>query len=138
MLHAYLGGVPAFLLYFAGGVGFLALFGVIYSRVTEHDELVLLRGGTNQAAAPAFLGALVGFALPLSKSIAQSGNFLDFAIWATLALVVQVLAYYVARALMPDLTKRIENNDMWAGVWVGGAAVVFGMINSASMTYTPS
>jgi putative membrane protein len=137
MLHAYLGGLPAFLLYFVGGICFLALFAFVYSRVTQHDEIALLRGGTNQAAAPALIGALIGFALPLSKSIAQSANFLDFVVWSVIAFAVQILAYFAARAVMPDLTKRIEANDMWAGVWVGGAAIVFGMINSASMTYTP-
>lgn len=136
LLQASLAGVPAFLLYFAGGLAFLAVFAFVYTRVTTHDEVRLIRSG-NTAAVPALLGALGGFALPLSKAIAQSGFFLDFVVWAALAFVVQIAAYYVARAVMPDATTRIESGDISAGVWVGGVALTLGTLNAASMTYTP-
>ena len=134
MLQAYLSGVPAFFAYFVGGLVFVALFSAIYWKITAHDEVKLIRAG-NAAAVVGHLGALFGFAIPLSKAIAQSGNLLDFAIWAAIALVVQVTAYWVSRLGMPSLTSRIEAGEMAAGLWVGGIALVFGMLNSASMTY---
>ena len=136
LLQTSLAGVPAFLLYFSGGVAFLALFAFVYTRITAHDEVHLLRGG-NKAAVLALLGALGGFALPLSKAIAQSGFFLDFVAWAGIAFVVQIGAYFAARAVMPNATARIEADDVAAGVWVGGLALTVGVLNAASMTYTP-
>lgn len=134
--QVYLTGLPAFLLYFAGGLAYLGLFGVVYSQVTRHHEFRLIRAG-NLAAIVAFLGALGGFALPLAKSIAQSANFLDFAVWATVALLVQILAYAVAYILKSDVTRKMNEGDLGAGIWLAGIALIFGVLNSASMTYTP-
>lgn len=134
--QVYLPGLPAFLLYFAGGLAYLGVFGVVYSQVTRHHELRLIRAG-NVAAILAFLGALGGFALPLAKSIAQSANFLDFAVWATVALLVQILAYVVAYVLKSDVTRKMNEGDLGTGIWLGGFALIFGVLNSASMTYVP-
>lgn len=133
----YLAGLPAFLLYFAGGLAYLGLFGVIYSRVTRHHEFRLIREG-NMAGVVAFLGALAGFALPLSKSIAQSVNLIDFAVWATIAFVVQIFAYLVACMLMKDVTAKMNEGHVATGLWLGGVALLFGILNSASMTYVPT
>ena len=134
--QAYLAGIPAFATYFAGALAYMVAFGVIYSLCTRHNEVKLLREG-NLAAATAYLGALGGFALPLSKSVAQSGNLIDFAIWATIALVVQLLAYAFAYALARDVTRKINEGQIATGLWLGGTALIFGMLNSACMTYTP-
>ena len=133
----YLAGLPAFLLYFASGIAYLGLFGAIYSQVTRHKEFTLIREG-NLAAVVAFLGALAGFALPLAKSIAQSVNLIDFAVWATIALVVQVFAYWTACLAMRGVTARMNEGHVATGLWLGGVAVLFGILNSASMTYVPA
>lgn len=132
--QAYFGGIPAFATYFAGAVAYMIAFGTIYSLSTRHKEVKLIREG-NIAAAIAFLGALGGFALPLSKSVAQSGNLIDFAVWATVALVVQLLAYGFACALAKDVTRKMNEGQIATGLWLGGTALIFGMLNAASMTY---
>ena len=133
MAHGYFAGVGPFFIYFIGGVTFLALFSAIYWKLTAHDELTLIRAG-NMSAVVAFLGALIGYAFPLAKSIAQSTTIPDFAVWATIALAVQIAAYYAARLGLRDVSTRITAGDLSAGLWLGGVAVVFGMLNSASMS----
>ena len=130
----YFVGLPSFLAYFALSLVFATLFTLGYSRITAHHEFTLIKDG-NKAAVPALLGALVGFALPMRAAMAGSMNIVDFAVWAVIAAIAQVLAYYAARAAMPDVSARIPAGDANAGVWLGGVAIVVGLLNSAAMTY---
>ena len=133
MLAGYLAGLPAFVIYFSAGLVIMALFAVLYVQVTAHQEFALIRDG-NVAAVPAFLGAMVGFAMPLTAAMRFSVNVLDFVIWALIAAAVQIAAYFVGRAMMPSVSDRIVKGEIAAGVWLGGIALVFGMLNSTSMT----
>lgn len=133
MLAGYLAGLPAFVFYFFAGLAIMALFAVLYVQITAHREFALIREG-NPAAVPAFLGAMIGFAMPLTAAMRFSVNVLDFVIWALIAAAVQIVAYYLGRAMMPTVSDRIVKGEIAAGVWLGGIALVFGMLNSTSMT----
>lgn len=133
MLAGYLAGLPAFIVYFVVGLVILGLFAAIYVQITAHREFGLIREG-NPAAVPAFLGALIGFALPLTAAMRFSVNVVDFVVWALIAAAVQIAAYYVGRAMMPSVSDRIVRGELAAGVWLGGIALVFGMLNATSMT----
>jgi putative membrane protein len=133
MLAGYLAGLPAFVIYFSAGLAIMAVFAVLYVQITAHQEFALIRDG-NVAAVPAFLGAMVGFAMPLTAAMRFSVNVLDFVIWAVIAAAVQIAAYFFGRAMMPSVSDRIVKGEIAAGVWLGGVALVFGMLNSTSMT----
>jgi putative membrane protein len=133
MLAWYLQGFPVFAVYFGSALVMLGAFGAIYSLITPHHEFRLIRKGCT-AAIPAFLGALIGYVLPLTAAMRASVNLADFLIWAGIAALVQLLAYLVARLVMPDVSKRITENDISAGSLLGGVALAFGLINSAAMT----
>jgi len=133
VIKDYLTGLPAFGVYFATALVMVAAFGAVYTSVTRHHEFTLLRRGC-AAAVPAFLGALIGYVLPLTTAMQSSASWLDFVIWAVIGAVVQILAYLVTCLVIPGLSKRISDNDIASGVLLGGIALVFGMINSASMT----
>jgi putative membrane protein len=133
MLQGYLSGLPAFLAYFATAGALVLAFAALYIQITAHREFALIRKG-NLAAVPAFIGALVGFVLPLTTAMQYSANWFDFVIWAVIAAVVQIAAYFLARALMPDVSRRIVDGEIAGGAWLGGVALVFGMVNAASMT----
>ncbi len=132
-----LSGVPNFFLY--GGVGLLLtfVFAVVYVRITGHDELALIRAD-NTAAAVAFGGSLVGFALPLSKAIAQASTIPDCILWGAIALVVQLGAYALARLVVPGLSGRIAQGSMSAALTIAAVSITAGMLNAASMTYYPT
>ncbi len=129
-----LSGVPAFLVYFGLAVVLLLAFTLVYTWVTPHDELALIRANNN-AAAVAFGGALIGFALPLSSAIRNSLSLLDYAIWGLVALIVQVLTFLVLRALIRNLPERITQGEMGAAVFAASTAIAVGMLNAACMTY---
>ncbi|QEY16217.1 DUF350 domain-containing protein [Cellvibrio sp. KY-GH-1] len=129
-----LDGLPAFLAYFAVAIVLVLLFIRIYTWVTPHDELALIRAN-NPAAALAFGGALIGFALPLSSSITHSLSVLDCAIWGAVALIVQVLTFLVLRFSLKQLEARIKQGEIASGIFSAAVAIAVGMINAACMSY---
>ncbi|ACS59483.1 MULTISPECIES: DUF350 domain-containing protein [Rhizobium] len=130
----YVAGLPAFLGYFAVGLAAYGVFAVIYTFLTPQKEVQLIRAG-NLAAVTAFLGALVGFSLPLASAAANSVSIVDYIIWAVVGILAQILAYYIANFTMTDLHEKITAGDIAAGIWGGGIALVIGILNAACMTY---
>ncbi|MFN3506963.1 MAG: DUF350 domain-containing protein [Allorhizobium sp.] len=133
-MFGYLTGLPAFLSYFVSGLGCFAAFALIYTWITPHKETRLIREG-NLAAVVAFLGALIGFSLPLASAAAHSVSLADFIIWAVIGIALQVLAFYIANLTMKDLHSKITEGNVAAGLWSGGIAVAIGILNAACMTY---
>ncbi len=133
-MFGYVVGLPAFASYFAVGLFAYAVFASVYTRLTPHDEIGLIRS-SNLSATVAFLGALVGFGLPMASAAANSVNIVDFIIWSAIGIVVQILAFYIARASLPGIHDKISRGEMSAGVWGGGIALIIGILNAACMTY---
>ncbi|MCH8936697.1 MAG: DUF350 domain-containing protein [Gemmatimonadetes bacterium] len=112
----------------------LALFFVfVYTRVTRHHELALIKENST-AAAVAFSGSLIGFALPLASTMINSINIIELVLWGVIALIVQVLVYLLIRLPMPRISERIEADELAAGIWLGTCSIVAGILNAASMT----
>lgn len=130
----YLAGIPAFLGYFAIGMIAFAVFTGIYTALTPHKEVELIRGG-NLAAVTAFLGALLGFSLPLASAAANSVSVFDYVIWAIIGILAQILAFFIANLTMQRLHEKITAGDVAAGLWGGGIALAVGILNAACMTY---
>jgi putative membrane protein len=126
-------GVPNFLLYMVVGAALLALFMLVYVKITAHDELALIREG-NLTASVALSGTMIGFVIPLAKAIAQAVSIPDMLIWGLAAFVVQLLAYVVIRTMVPGLTAKIESNTLAAGTLLAAGSIASGMLNAAAMT----
>lgn len=130
----FLSGLLAFAVYFAGALGFGALYCVIYTRVTRHNEFDLIIEERSASAAIAFGGSLVGFAIALAGAIHHTGSVLEFVIWACVALVTQIIAYFLARLAHPGLSQAIEENALSAALWVAAVSISAGLITAASMS----
>lgn len=133
-MYGYVSGLPAFLAYFGTGAALIVLFALLYSRVTPHRELTLVREG-NAAAATAYLGALLGFSLPLASAAANSVSIIDFIIWAAIGGIVQLAAFGIASVGQKGLSARIAAGEAAAGLWAAGIALITGVLNAACMTY---
>lgn len=127
-------GLPLFLAYLGTAAVLTGVYIVVYMWVTPHPEIKLIREN-NLAAAVAFAGSLIGFSLPLANTIAGSVSLIDCALWGLIALVVQILIYFIARIPMPKMSERIEKGEMASGVWLGSASLAGGLLNAACMTY---
>jgi putative membrane protein len=133
MVAASLANLPMFILYlFVAFIGALA-FMVIYLWATPQDEIGLIRAG-NTAAAISFGGALGGFAIPFGAAIAFSHNLIDMIIWATIALIIQVMVFKGACWLIRGEVEKIEHGEMAPAVFLAAVSVAAGVINAACMT----
>ena len=130
----YLAGVPLFLAYFLIALVFTGIYAFVYTRLTPHDEMSLIKEN-KPAAAVAFAGSLIGFVLPLASVIENSIDLADMALWGLVALTVQVLAFFGLRLFMPRISERIANNEMAAGIWLGAISIAAGLLNAACLTY---
>lgn len=129
-----LSGLPEFLAYLAVALALLLAFIVIYVRVTSHHEFALIKQN-NVAAAVAFGAAVLGFCLPLFSAVSNSVNLVDCAVWGGIALVVQVLAYFVARLTIGDLSGRITRGELAPAIFAAALSLGVGLLNAAAMTY---
>lgn len=134
MIVQSLAGLGAFAAYFLTGAGLCALYLVIYTRITKHDEFDLIFGQHNAAAATSLGLSLLGFALPLASAILHTVSILDCVIWGLIALIVQVAAYFVARIPYPSMSDDIADNALAAALWLGFVSLAAGVLSAVSMS----
>jgi putative membrane protein len=123
-----------FAAYFASGLLATVIFILIYTAITPHKEIELIKNN-NQAAAIAFGGSLLGFAIAITSLIENAVDLIDFSLWAMVAILIQILAYLTVRLLFPRIVTRIENNETSAAIWLAACSIGAGLLNAASMSY---
>ena len=127
-------GFDDFLVYLAVSLVYLGVFVAVYIRLTPYRELALIREG-NLAAAFSLSGSLLGFIVPLSATVRYSVSLVDMAIWAALALVVQLCAFVVVKLLIPNLAHDIQAGKSAQGFFLGAFSLGVGLLNAACMSY---
>lgn len=131
----YLATLPGFLTWFPLCAVLLAGFAAIYIRVTPWAELRLIRAG-NVAAALSFSGAILGYSLVVASVMLHAVSRGDLVVWGIVGLVVQVLAFYVARLLLgEDLPRRMEEGQLSSGIMLASTSVSAGTLNAATMAF---
>lgn len=134
MVLQSLAGLPAFIVYFCTAIVAVTAYLFVYVRVTRHDEFLLIRNNVPGAAISLGL-SLVGFSLPVVSAMTHASNVIDCLIWSTIALIVQIIAYFMARIPVPDLSDRIAKGELAPAIWLGLASLAAGALNAASMIY---
>lgn len=125
--------LPEFVTFFVVAVILTIVFVGVYTRVTRHNEIKLIKDNST-AAAIAFSGSLIGFGLPLASAMIGSVTILEMVVWGIIALIVQIIVYLLVRLPMPRISQRIEANEVAAGIWLGAVSLVGGILNAASLT----
>jgi len=101
--------------------------------VTPYNELRLIRQG-NAAAAISLAGAIIGFVLPLARAVTQSVSALDLVAWGGVALIVQIVVFFLVGKLVPRFPEAIKNGQIAAATLLAALAVAVGLLNAAAMT----
>ena len=134
MILQSLAGLPAFLVYFCTAIIAVVAYLFVYTRMTVRNEFTLIRD--NDPAAAIALGlSLLGFVLPVVSAIAHAANIVDCLIWSLIALIVQVVVYYIVKIPIPSLSAKIAAGELAAAIWLGLASLAAGALNAASMIY---
>ena len=132
MFEYFIKAAPQFLLYFAVAIALTVGFLVSYAAVTPQREFSLIREG-KAAASISLIGALLGFVIPLGTVIQHAVSVPDMIVWGVVVLLVQVLAFTLARVAVSKLGQRIEDNELSAGIFAGGVALAVGLLNASCM-----
>ncbi|QFT55442.1 DUF350 domain-containing protein [Microbulbifer sp. THAF38] len=129
-------GILHFAAYFGLSLVFLIAFKFLYALVTPHDEWKLIREDKNAAAAIGFGGAVLGFAIAVGGAASNSVSIIDFATWAFVALIAQLIAFAIIRfGFMPRIVERIEDGEVSAGIMLAATTISVGVLNAACMSY---
>ena len=128
-----LAGLPAFLTYFCVSVAVVVGYIYVYTWITPHDELELINKNVPGAAISLGL-SLVGFSLPVASAIAHAANIVDCIIWSVIALVVQIVVFFIVKIPIPDLPKKIAQGELAPAIWLGLASLAAGVLSAASMS----
>jgi putative membrane protein len=127
-------GFDDFLVYLAVSLTLLAVFVVVYIRVTPYREIALIREG-NMAASFSLSGSLLGFIVPLASAVQHSVGLVDMAIWGLIAMAVQIVAFVVVKLLIPSITQDIAAGKGAQGFFLGALSLGVGLLNAACMSY---
>lgn len=113
---------------------FIGIF--LFEVTTKNKEFELIKNG-NKAAVYAFGGRILGLAIVLYSSISNSVNILDMVIWGSIAIVMQIIIFYLAELLTPkfNITKAIDDNNQAVGLFLLFLSISIGLIIAASLTY---
>lgn len=133
MILQSLAGLPAFLVYFCTAIVAVLAYLFVYTRVTPHDEFKLIRDNVPSAAIALGL-SLLGFTLPLVSAMIHAANVFDCLIWSAIALIVQIVVYFIVRIPVPNLSARIASGELAPAIWLGLSSLAAGALNAASMT----
>jgi len=114
--------VIGYIAYLLTGLALLALFFVVYTRLTPHEERRQVREG-NVAVAIFFAGAMLGFTATIASGILTHVNYASFVGWSVSALVVQLLVYAVLDRTFTNLRAALEGGNVAVGT-LGGAAAL--------------
>lgn len=130
----FLNGAGAFLIAFVMAGVMTLVFKQVYQWVTPYHERDLIRQG-NVAAAITLGGALIGYVLALASALTHTVSFAEFAAWAVLAGVIQIIAFVVVSKLaFKGLVDRVEKGETAAAVYMASVSICIGLLNAACMT----
>ncbi|MEO7728713.1 MAG: DUF350 domain-containing protein [Burkholderiales bacterium] len=132
-LNIELTGVALHLLYFAVALGAMVLFVAIYTAITPSWEIGLIRQG-NAAAAVSLGGAILGYTCPLAQAVAQSASLPDMLLWSAVGLAAQLLAYGIARLILPKLSADVYEGKIAPAIFLATVSVAIGILNAAAMS----
>ncbi len=126
--------IDDFFIYLLVSLVYLAVFVVIYVRVTPYREMQLIREG-NMAASFSLSGSILGFIVPLAAAIQHSVSIADMALWGLVAMLVQVLTYVAVKLAIPSIGDDIVANKGSVGFFLGTVSLGVGLLNGACMAW---
>ena len=132
MFDYILGALPHFLAYFGTAALLGIAFIVVYSAITPLSEFTLIKEG-HTAPAISIVGAFIGFAIPLAIVIGNSVSIPDVVFWGIVVLAVQLLVFFVTSKVFSGIAKKLEEDCLASGVFLGGTSIAVGILNAACM-----
>jgi putative membrane protein len=136
-LTFYLQTFDHFLIYLVVSLVLFLIGTYIFKLLTPYSEREQIRKG-NTAVALKLLGKMAGLVVVLQSAIRHSINLVDLAIWAFIAIIVQIVLHLVIEYVFTrntSLAKEVENGNVAVGLFLGGVSILVGLIVAATISY---
>ena len=125
-----LAAIIAFLTYFLAATGLLALFVLIYVRITPYNDFDLI-SHDNSAAAVALAGAVFGFTLPLVACIYYTQSLLEMVLWSAITCAIQLVVFTMLRRQ----ARRIEEGHVSSAIMVATFSIAAGLLSAVCISH---
>ena len=124
-------------LFFLTAVAVVILFLYLYAIVTPYDDSKLIFEENNSAAAIGFGGAILGLSIPLYSALISSVSYLDFIIWAGVAMAIQLVFALIVTRIKGKFSfeKLINDGNVAVGILMAFLSISMGLVNAGSMSY---
>jgi len=132
-IQSFVAGIPFLLTHFGITVIILVVGVFIYMKITSHDEMALIKEG-NTAAAVSLSGAILGLALPLAVCMANSVNAYDIIIWGVVALLIQLITFWIIDLWLRGLSERIEKGEVGTAILLVSVKLAVACVNAAAVS----
>ncbi|RJF86215.1 DUF350 domain-containing protein [Sphingomonas cavernae] len=133
VLESLATGLPVLLLHLGVSLAVFLLALSVYLWLTPHKEMALIRQG-NQAAAISLGGAAVGLAIPMAFCLRASVNVWDVALWGTVILIIQIIAFRGVDLILHHLPKRIEHDEKSAAIFLAMTKISVALLTAAAVS----
>lgn len=131
-LNAFVAGFPDFIIQLGVALGLFVASLFIYTVMTPHKELALIRAG-NPSASLAYGGVIVGLAIPLGSCLAHAFGLVDLLIWGVVTLLIQLLAFRFTDIFLRGLPRRIAEGDVAAAVFLMSIKIGLALIMAGAV-----
>ncbi|OLS40642.1 DUF350 domain-containing protein [Bacillus sp. MRMR6] len=125
-----------FLIYLLVALGLL-LVGLFLMEVTTKVKEFTLMAKGNKAASYVLGGRLLGLAIVLYSSLANSISLTDMLLWGSIGILAQIIVFYLAELLTPkfNVNQSIEEDNQAVGIFLMLLSISIGIIIAGSITY---
>jgi putative membrane protein len=125
-----------FLLYLAVSLGLLIVGLFLMEVTTKVKEFSLMAKG-NKAASYVLGGRVLGLAIVLYSTAANSVSLVDMAIWGGIGILAQIIVFYLAEWLTPrfNVNQSIEEDNQAVGLFLMFLSVSIGVVIAGCLTY---
>jgi putative membrane protein len=133
----YLQTFDHFVIYLAVSLVLFLIGTYVFKLVTPYSERAQIKSG-NTAVTLKLLGKMAGLVVVLQSAIRSSINLVDLAIWAVIAILIQIILHLVIEYVFTrntSLAKEVENGNVAVGLFLGGVSVLVGLIVAAAISY---
>ncbi|WP_368503905.1 DUF350 domain-containing protein [Alkalihalophilus sp. As8PL] len=133
----YLQTFDYFIIYLVASLLLFGLGTFLFKWLTPYSERDLIRAG-NIAVSLKLLGKMAGLVVVLQSAIRSSINLIDLAIWALIAIVIQVVLHLIIEHVFTrktNLAKEVEKGNVAVGLFLGGISILVGLIVAATISY---
>lgn len=125
-----------FLAYLGTGI-FLLVIGLVLMEITTKNKEFRLMANGNLAASYVLGGRLVGLAVVLYSSAANSISLADMFLWGGIGVLAQIILFYVAEWITPhfNVTQSIDDDNRAVGFFLMLLSISIGIVIAGCLTY---